>query len=224
MKIYAAGGQTTFSLALGWLGEVIKEFFLHYEAMTRDFTIELGNPNGISYLDDHPERGWKVSCVDTGLDTLTGTRVREVVRHLDAETVMVTYGDSVGDVDVAALLDFHRSHGRLATMTAVRPPGRFGELDIGPDQEILAFEEKPQTSTGAINGGFMVFERAAIERYVPADRDVMLEREPLNRLAADGELRAFEHAGFWQPMDTPREHELLTSLWESGKAPWKVWS
>jgi glucose-1-phosphate cytidylyltransferase len=223
MKIYAAAGHTNFYLALGWLGEVIKEFFLHYEAMTCDFTIELGKPVGISYLDSHPERGWRVSCVDTGLDSLTGTRVREVARHLDTDTFMVTYGDSVGDVDVAALLAFHRSHGRLATMTAVRPPGRFGELDLGPEREVLSFEEKPQTSSGAINGGFMVFERAAIERYVPADDDVMLEREPLNRLAADGELMAYEHHGFWQPMDTPREHELLTALWESGKAPWKLW-
>lgn len=224
MKIYATFGQTEFVLALGWLGEAIKEFFLHYEAMTCDFQIELGKPNGISFLGSHPEQGWRVSCVDTGLDALTGTRVRQVARHIDAETVMVTYGDSVGDIDVGALLDFHRSHGRLATMTAVRPPGRFGELELGPDGAVLAFEEKPQTSSGAINGGFMVFERAAIERYVPADADVMLEREPLNRLASDGELIAFEHDGFWQPMDTPREYDLLTSLWESGKAPWKVWS
>jgi glucose-1-phosphate cytidylyltransferase len=223
MKIYAASGNTDFFLALGWLGEAIKEFFLHYEAMTCDFQIELGTPNGISYLDSHPERGWRVSCVDTGLDALTGTRVREVARHVDAGTVMVTYGDCVGDVDIAGLLEFHRSHGRLATMTAVRPPGRFGELDIGADREVLSFEEKPQTSSGAINGGFMVFEREAIERYVPADADVMLEREPLNRLAQDGELRAYEHSGFWQPMDTPREHDLLTALWDSGKAPWKVW-
>jgi glucose-1-phosphate cytidylyltransferase len=224
MKLYAAYGHSDFVLALGWQAEVIKEFFLHYEAMTRDFTVELGQSGAITYLGEQPDEGWRVSCVDTGLESLTGTRVRLAARHIVDGPVMVTYGDGLGDVDIAALLDFHRSHGRLATITAVRPPGRFGELQIDDEERVQAFEEKPQVSGGTISGGFLVLEREAIDRYIPADADVMLEREPLARLAADGELFAFRHDGFWQPMDTPREHELLVGLWESGKAPWKVWS
>jgi glucose-1-phosphate cytidylyltransferase len=137
---------------------------------------------------------------------------------------MVTYGDGVGNIDVRALLAFHRSHGRLATVTAVRPPGRFGELRIEDGGLVTEFEEKPQTSTGAISGGFMVLEREAIDRYIPADTDVMLEREPLSALAADRQLAAFEHDGFWQPMDTMRDKGQLEELWQSGRAPWKVWS
>jgi glucose-1-phosphate cytidylyltransferase len=223
MKLYAAHGHTDFVLALGYLADVVKEFFLHYEALTRDFTIELGKPGAISYLHDHPETGWRITCVDTGLDALTGTRVRRAARHLGEGPVMVTYGDGVGDVDVDALLRFHRDSGRLATVTAVRPPGRFGELALTPSGAVGSFDEKPQTSTGAIIGGFMVLEREAIERYIPADADVMLEREPLAKLAADGQLGAYLHDGFWQPMDTPRERGLLEDLWVSGTAPWRVW-
>lgn len=226
MKIYASYGFADFVLALGWLGDEIRKFFLHYEALTRDFTIGLGPRGGIEFLGgegDEREDNWRVTCIDTGLDALTGSRVRRASRHLPEGPVMVTYGDGVGDVDVRALLAFHRSHGRLATLTAVRPPGRFGELRILDNGVVAEFEEKPQTSTGAISGGFMVLEREAIERYIPADRDVMLEREPLSALAADRQLAAFEHDGFWQPMDTPREQELLQELWASGDAPWKTW-
>jgi glucose-1-phosphate cytidylyltransferase len=222
MKLYASQGHRDFVLALGWLGEEIRKFFLHYEALTCDFTIELGKPDSIEYLHEHPEHGWRVSCLDTGLDALTGTRVRRAARHLPDGPVMVTYGDCVGDVDVDALLAHHRAEGRLATVTAVRPPGRFGELRMDGTQ-VLEFAEKPQTSTGSINGGFLVLEREAIERYIPADDDVMLEREPLSALAADGQLSAYEHTGFWQPMDTPREQELLERLWATGDAPWKLW-
>jgi glucose-1-phosphate cytidylyltransferase len=224
MKIYASHGHTDFVLALGWLGQEIRRFFLHYEALTTDFTVTLGHPPAVEYLEPHPEAGWRVTCIDTGLDALTGTRVRRASRHLPDGPVMVTYGDSVGDVDVAALLDFHRGHGRLATVTAVRPPGRFGELRIGPGGAVTAFEEKPQTSSGAINGGFMVLEREAIDRYIPDGDDVMLEREPLTGLARDGQLVAYEHPGFWQPMDTPREQELLARLWDEGAAPWRTWA
>lgn len=223
MKVYAAHGSTDFVLALGWLGDQIRRFFLHYHALTCDFSLELGSPDSIRYLGSHDEESWKVTCVDTGRDSLTGTRVRLAARAIDGDgPIMVTYGDSVGDVDVTGLLEFHRAHGRLATVTAVRPPGRFGELHL--DGEVVrSFEEKPQTSGGAINGGFMVLEREAIERFIPVDDDVMLEREPLQGLAAAGELAAYDHRGFWQPMDTPRERELLDRLWEDGKAPWKVW-
>jgi glucose-1-phosphate cytidylyltransferase len=222
MKIYATQGHRDFVLALGHLGEEIRRFFLHYEALTRDFTIELGNQGKIEYLGHPPEDGWRVTCLDTGADALTGTRVRDASRLLEAGPVMVTYGDCVGDIDLGALLRFHRDQGRLATVTAVRPPGRFGELVLDGDA-VSDFAEKPQTSAGAINGGFMVFEREAIHRYIPDDCDVMLEREPLSRLAADGQLSAYRHPGFWQPMDTPRERDLLNELWASGNAPWRSW-
>lgn len=223
MKVFAQHDATNFVLALGWMGDEIKRFFLHYHALTCNFTMDLGRPDSIRYLGSHPERDWSVTCIDTGLDALTGTRVRRAVALTEGDgPVMVTYGDSVGDVDVRALLEFHRSHGKLATVTAVRPPGRFGELVLdGP--LVTRFEEKPQTSAGAINGGFMVFEREAVERFIPADDDVMLEREPMSALAAAGELAAFHHEGFWQPMDTPRERDLLDSMWAEGRAPWRTW-
>lgn len=220
MKTYAAHGHAEFVLALGWLGDEIRRYFLHFHALTSDFTIELGKPDQIEYLRTTDEASWRVSCIDTGLDSLTGTRVRRASRHLDDGPVMVTYGDSIGDVDITALMAFHRAHGRLATVTSVRPPGRFGELVVGSDGRVERFEEKPQTSAGSINGGFMVFEKEAIDRFVPEDEDVMLEREPMSALAAAGELVAFEHDGFWQPMDTPRERDLLEALWTSGDAPW----
>jgi glucose-1-phosphate cytidylyltransferase len=223
MKIYSAYGYTDFVLALGWLGQAIKEFVLHFEALTQDFTLEIGSPESTKFHGEHPERGWRITCLDTGVDALTGTRVRRAAAAIGGERFMVTYGDGVADVDVSKVVEFHKAHGKLATITAVRPPGRFGELQIS-NGAVSAFEEKPQTSGGAIGGGFMVFERAAIERYIPADDDVMLEREPLSSMARDGELMAFEHSGFFQPMDTPREQSLLTDLWETGKAPWKMWT
>jgi glucose-1-phosphate cytidylyltransferase len=223
MKLYASHGHTEFTLALGWLGAEIRRFFLHYEAMTRDFTVERGSPGRIDYLEDHPEAGWRVTCRDTGLDALTGTRVRLAAAGLPAGPLMVSYGDCVGDVDVTALLAHHRASGRLATVTAVQPPSRFGELLIDSSGAVREFTEKPQTSTGAINGGFMVFEREAIDRYFPADGDFMLEREPLSSLASDGQLTAYVHRGFWQPMDTMHDKNLLEELWAAGTPPWKVW-
>jgi glucose-1-phosphate cytidylyltransferase len=224
MKVYATCGHSDFVLALGWLGEEIRRFFLHYHALTSDFTLELGKPDAIDYLNGHSEERWRVTCIDTGLDALTGTRVRRATRHLDNGPVMVTYGDSVGAVDIEGLLAHHRAHGRLATVTAVRPPGRFGELVVKDDGTIVEFAEKPQTTTGSINGGFMVFEKDAIDRYIPSDADVMLEREPMRALADDGQLVAYDHNGFWQPMDTPRERQLLEDLWVAGEAPWKTWA
>lgn len=223
MKSYEAHGFQEFVLALGYLGDVIRTFFLHYEALTRDFTVNVGRPNEIEYLQDQSELGWRVTCVETGAETLTGSRVRQAAAHLPEGPIMVTYGDGVGDINLAALLDFHRAHGGLATITAVHPPGRFGELVITDDCRVEIFDEKPQTSSGAINGGFMVLEREAIHRYVPAGQNLMLEREPLNALARDGQLFAYKHDGFWQPMDTVRERDLLEGLWDSGKAPWKSW-
>ena len=222
MKIYATHGVTDFALALGWLGAEIRRWVLHQHALACDFTVELGRPDAVEYHGLHPEAGWRVSCIDTGLHSLTGTRVRRAVQRLGDGPVLVTYGDGLGDVDVTALLDFHRAHGRLATVTAVRPPGRFGELVLDGDV-VTAFAEKPPRTAGLINGGFMVFEREALLRYVPADADVMLEREPMAALAEDGQLMAWEHSGFWQAMDTSGELALLEERWERGDAPWKVW-
>lgn len=223
MKSYATHGYHDFVLALGWLGDQIRRFFLDYHELTCDFTFELGKPNSLEFLDGHDEGHWRITCVDTGRDALTGTRVRRATSHLSDTTVMVTYGDGVGDIDLGDLMAFHRSHGKLATITAVHPPGRFGELILDGDR-VHEFAEKPQTSGGSINGGFMVFEPEAIERFIPPGADVMLEREPLNDLASAGQLMAYRHEGFWQPMDTPRERMLLNDLWESGEAPWKCWA
>jgi glucose-1-phosphate cytidylyltransferase len=224
MKTYAAFGHMDFVLALGWLGDEIRRYFLQFEALTRDFTIGFGTRSGIEYLHSQPDDGWRVTCIETGAESQTGTRVRLAAAHLGPGPLMVTYGDCVGSVDLNALLAFHRQKGKLATITAVQPPSRFGELLVDGDGLAHQFIEKPQTSEGAINGGFMVFEREAIDRYFPSNSDCMLEREPLNRLAADGELAAYEHHGFWQCVDTPRERELLDHLWRSSEAPWKVWS
>jgi len=222
MKTYASHGVTDFTLALGWLGHEIRRWVLYHHTLTSDFTVEFGRPGAIDYHGPHPEAGWRVSCVDTGVDSLTGTRTRQAALRLDDGPILVSYGDCVSDVDVTALLAFHRGHGRLATITAVRPPGRFGELSLDGDR-VVDFSEKPATSAGSINGGYMVFEREALLRYIPADEDVTLEREPMSALANDGELMAWQHHGFWQPMDTRREHTQLEVMWDTGRAPWKVW-
>lgn len=223
MKIYAAYGHTDFVLALGWLGEEIRRYVLDFASLTRDFTVRLGDPVHIEYLKDQPEEGWHITCMDTGINALTGSRVRDAARNLTG-TVMVTYGDGVADIDINALLAHHRDSGRLATITAVQPPSRFGELVVDDKGRVREFVEKPQTSAGTINGGFMVFEAEAIRRYFPPEGDYMLEREPLSALAADGELTAYQHVNFWQPMDTARERDLLEDLWRGGRPPWKVWS
>jgi glucose-1-phosphate cytidylyltransferase len=223
MKLYAAHGHADFVLALGYLAETIKEFFLHFEARTNDFRIELGAPERVEYLNPLPEAGWRVSCVDTGLSTPTGTRVRRAADFTQGQTVMVTYGDGVGDVDISALVAFHRAHGKLATITAVRPRSRFGELTVEDDGTVTCFDEKPPRRAGTVNGGFMVLEREAIERFIPLDREVALEGEPLSRLAEARQLVAYRHDGFWQQVDTPNEQQALTDLWDTGDAPWKVW-
>ena len=223
MKLYAHHGLREFVLCLGYKGHVIKDFFLNYEAMTRDFTVCLGRREALEFHDSHPEDGWRVTLAETGLSAQTGARIHRAARHVDADSAFcATYGDGLGDIDVGRLLAFHHDHGKLGTITGVRPPGRFGELRV-KNGRALAFDEKPQVSGGLINGGFFVFERAFVERYLSDDDQVVLEREPLQRLAADGQLMVWQHDGFWQPMDTYREWRLLEDLWNSGRAPWKVW-
>jgi glucose-1-phosphate cytidylyltransferase len=219
MKNYAHAGFAEFAIALGYRGEVIKDFFLHYRQRTSNLSIALDT--GEVAVGDGAGDDWTVHLIDTGVDAQTGHRVKQLLKLGGDSRSMLTYGDAVASVDLHALLAFHRSHGRLATVTAVRPPARFGELHFDGDQ-VTEFAEKRQTSVGWINGGFFVLEPSVAE-YVPGGTDIVWEREPLERLAADGELMAYRHDGFWHPMDTLRDVRALEELWSSGSAPWKVW-
>jgi glucose-1-phosphate cytidylyltransferase len=222
MKIYSAFGLKDFVLCLGYKGNVIKNFFLDYEARVNDFTVKLGNRRSIEYHSGHDEEGWNVTLAETGESAMTGARLFRAGKYLGDETFCLTYGDGLGDIDVKELISFHRNHGRIGTVTGVRPPGRFGEL-LSDGDKVATFAEKPQVTEGMINGGFFVFERAFIDRYLRDSDDLMLEEEPLRRLAEDGELMIWRHEGFWQPMDTFREWKLLDEMWSKGGAPWKVW-
>lgn len=220
MKFYACYGHKEFVICLGYKGQVIKDFFLNYEAYTRDFTISFGDNGRLVYHSDHDESDWKVTLADTGLDALTGTRLRRIRSYIgDDSTFMLTYGDGVGDVDLEKLLAFHRSHGRILTVTGVRPPGRFGEIIANSDGVVTEFNEKPQATGGRISGGFFVCQREIFD-YLDEAENQMLEQEPMNRLVADGQLLLYPHDGFWQPMDTSREYQLLNALYDSGEAPW----
>jgi glucose-1-phosphate cytidylyltransferase len=217
MHIYAAHGHKEFLVACGYKGELIKEYFHNYFIHNSDYFLNLRDGSCEVVRTDGLD--WQIGTIDTGHATMTGGRVLRL-RNWLRETFMVTYGDGVGDVDITALLSFHRSHGRLATVTAVRPPARFGALSLDGER-VCEFSEKPQAGEGWINGGFFVFEPALLE-YLEGD-ETILERGPLERLAAEGQLMAFKHAGFWQPMDTLRDKELLDALWASGTPPWKCW-
>ncbi len=218
MSIYASHGSREFVVACGYKGEMVKEYFRNVFHHTSDFTVDL--KDGSIDVVDGARLDWRVSVVDTGLDTMTGGRLARLRDWIGEGTFMCTYGDGVGDVDITKLLAFHRRQGRLATVTAVRPPARFGGLVVDGDR-VTQFTEKPQAESGWINGGFFVFERKFFD-YLENDQTV-LERDPLERVAAEGQLAAYRHEGFWQPMDTLREKELLESLWQSGRAPWKRW-
>lgn len=222
MKLYAHHGLNEFVLCLGYKGHIIKDFFLNYETRMKDVTVRLGNQSAVKFHNDHNEDGWTVTMAETGDAAMTGARVRRVRRYLDDQTFCLTYGDGLGDVNIRDLIRFHQSHGKVGTVTGVRPPGRFGELEI-EGEKVSAFAEKPQVTEGFINGGFFVFEREFLDRYLDDREDLYLEREPLQRLAADGQLMVYPHHGFWQPMDTYREWKLLEDLWNTGQAAWKVW-
>ncbi len=219
MKIYEAAGFDEFVLALGYKGEMVKEYFMRYHAMQADLSLDLAT-GGVRYYDKEPER-WRLHLVDTGDQTQTGGRIKRLAPWLDGDTFLLTYGDGVGDIDIRKVLDFHRSHGKLATVTAVRPPARFGGLEMDGDQ-VMSFAEKPQTGEGWINGGFFVLQRQVLD-YIEGDNQSW-EGSPLERLTREGQLMAYRHEGFWQPMDTLREKHMLEQLWESGHAPWKVWA
>ena len=219
MKLYAAHGLNEFVCCLGYRGEQVKRFFLDFHALRSDVTVSLATGD-VRYATREVE-DWSVTLVDTGAEAQTGARVKRVEHHLgDADVFLCTYGDGLADVDIAALLAFHRAHGRLATVTGVHPPSRFGEL-VTEGDDVRTFAEKPAGGS-LISGGFFVFDRAVLER-LDADPACVLEREPLERLALDGELQVFRHDGFWQCADTVRDVELLRGLWDRGEAPWRVW-
>lgn len=218
MKWYASFGHKDFVLCLGYKGQTIRDFFLNYEAYTRDFTIQFGNPQ-LTYHSDHTESDWKVTLTDTGLKSMTGARVSRIRKYIGNEDFMLTYGDGVSDVDIDALIAFHKSHGKILTVTGVRPPGRFGEMVAAEDGQIVEFNEKPQATAGRISGGFFVASPNIFD-YLTDAEDLVFEQEPMRRLVADKELMMFKHDGFWQPMDTSREYTLLNSIYEKGNAPW----
>jgi glucose-1-phosphate cytidylyltransferase len=219
MQRYARWGHKDFVLCLGYKGEQIKEYFQNYHWNTRDITLALDQSQPPVFHGSAQTEDWRVTLCDTGLDSLTARRIRFVREHVGAGPFFLTYGDGVGNIDLDALLRFHSRSGAVCTLTAVHPPGRFGELSLGAGGRVDSFNEKPQTEAGAINGGFMVCEQEIFD-YLPEDQNVMLEEEPLRRLAAQGKLAAYRHEGFWQPMDTFQEFTLLNRLWDSGRAPW----
>ena len=216
MRLFAAQGHTEFVVALGYKGEVIKRYFLEYNPLQSDLTVHLND--GRVEAHRAAREPWTVHLVDTGLDTQTGGRIKRLAAQLHGESFLMTYGDGLADVRLADLIAFHRRHGKLATVTAVRPPGRFGGLEFAGDL-VSRFSEKPQVGEGWINGGFFVLEPGVLD-YIQGD-DTYFEREPLERLAQDGQLAAYRHEGFWQCMDTLRDLRLLESLWAGGQAPWR---
>jgi glucose-1-phosphate cytidylyltransferase len=220
MKTYAHFGHKDFILCLGYKGEVIKEYFLNYKAFTSDFTLKLGRHPQIDYHNDHDEEDWCVTLLETGADTMTGGRLKRAIAHIPDDTFLCTYGDGLTDSNINDSIRMHQSSGKLATLTAVHPAGRFGELGIEQGR-VTSFDEKPEAGDDYINGGFFVFDRR-IEGYLSGD-SCILEREPLEKLASERQVNAFQHEGYWQCMDTYREQQLLEKLWVSGRAPWKVW-
>ena len=219
MNIYAHYGYKDFVLALGYKAEVIKEYFLNYYSLKSDFSVDLAN--GDTHYLRKKKIDWNVTLIDTGLNTLTGGRVKRLKDYIGNETFMLTYGDGLANVNIKKLVEFHKSHGKMCTVTAVHPSARFGELRISSQQDVTVFKEKPQTDQGWINGGFLIIEPSFFD-LIESDSTV-LEEYPLEHAAEIGELKAYNHDGFWQCMDTVRDRNTLEDLWRSGQAPWKVW-
>lgn len=219
MKIYAHWGFRSFVLCLGYRGNMIKEYFLNYEAMNSDFTICLGRQSHIHYNNQHTEQGFEVTLAETGNNSQTGGRIARIRKYIDDDTFMLTYGDGVSDVDIRRLVEFHKNHGKIATVTTVRPISRFGIVELGSSDRVNRFSEKPK-SDGWMSAGFFVLNRKVFD-YL-GDDNCVFEGEPLTRLASDGQLMAYRHDGFFYAMDTYREYEYLNSVWAKGQAPWKV--
>ena len=222
MKNYAHFGFSDYVLCLGYKGNMIKEYFLNYEAMNNDFTISLGNTKKINFHDNHEESDFAVTLAHTGEHAMTGARVKRVERYIDGDDFMVTYGDGLSNVDITKLYEFHKSHNKIATVTTVRPVSRFGVLEIDKQTgKVESFSEKPQHD-GWINAGFFVFDRRVFE-YLEEDDSCVLEEKPLERLSNDGQLMAYRHDGFFYAMDSYREFLYLNKLWDTGNVPWKRW-
>lgn len=223
MKYYANYGHRDFVLCLGYKGQVIRDFFLNYETYTRDCTVTLGSAKSITFHTSHEEIDWRVTLADTGVETMTGGRICKIHQYIrDDQNFMLTYGDGVSNVDLDKLLAFHNSHGRILTVTGVRPPGRFGELMADAQGLVTEFNEKPQATGGWISGGFFVCRQELFE-YMDDRDDLVFEQEPMRALVRDRQLAVYEHDGFWQCMDTHRDWQLLNTLVETGRAPWMSW-
>ncbi len=220
MKIYSHYGFNEFIVCLGYKGYFIKEYFSHYYMHQTDVSIDLSN-NSMEFLQSKSEP-WKITLIDTGLNTMTGGRLKRIQKFIGNETFMMTYGDGVADIDISSLVEFHNGHKKLATLTSIQPTGRFGALEINSKNFVTSFIEKPKGDGLWINGGFFVLEPGIFD-YIKSDDSTIWENEPLESLAADGELNAYKHKGFWKPMDTLRDKNDLEQLWRSGSAPWKVW-
>ena len=221
MKIYAHYGHKDFILCLGYKGELIREYFYNYELMNNDFTVELGNQKHIEIHSKHKEEGWKVTLADTGEKAFKGARLKRIEKYITGNTFMATYGDGVADINLKHLLQFHQSHGKIATVTGINPASRFGELKI-EGQKVLSFCEKPKDGSGLINGGFFVFHKKIFD-YLSDEDNCDLEIGALEKVAKDGELMVYEHKGFWSCMDTLRDMDYLNRLWEEDRAQWKIW-
>ncbi len=220
IKIYSHFGYNDFVILLGYKGVKIKEYFFNYHMMNNDFTIDLRD-NSISYADKNSVEKWKITLVDTGFDTLKGGRIKRAERYYDKNVNMLTYGDGVADVNIKELVAFHHSHGKTVTLTGVRPPSRFGELMV-KNEKVLSFEEKPQVSSGLINGGFMIFNKKLLS-YLSPDKECDFEFGVLENLAKQGEVMVYEHQGFWECVDTERDLNYLNKLWNENNAYWKLW-
>jgi len=220
MKSYSYFGFNDFVICLGYKGYCIKEYFAHYFLHEADITFDFRKSNQQIVHDNHAEP-WKVTLVNTGLNTLTGGRIKRIQKYIGNESFMLTYGDGVSNVDIAKLVDYHQNHGKLATVTSVQPAGRFGALDLVKDNLVQGFQEKPQGDCGWINGGFFVLQPGIFD-YIEGDNTIF-ERAPMENLAKDQELVAYKHSGFWQPMDTMRDKDYLEDLWQKNQAPWKIW-
>lgn len=221
MKSYSYYGHKDFIICLGYKGKIIKDFFLNYEAYTRDFTITFGSSGIIEYHSKHDESDWRITLVDTGSNSMTGSRISKIRKFIEDENFLLTYGDGVSDLDINASINFHKSHNKILTVTGVRPPGRFGEIKTDNLSTVVEFNEKPQAAAGRISGGFFVANKKIFE-YLSDKESLVFENEPIRELVKAGELKMYEHDGFWQPMDTSREFQLLNSLFETGKAPWII--
>lgn len=224
MKYYASYGHNEFILCLGYKSNVIKDYFLNYEARTTDFRITLGERNSMEILNGHSEQNWKITFAETGLDSMTGTRIKKIQKYIEPnESFMLTYGDGLSNVDIDKLIAFHKGHDKALTLTGVRPAGRFGEILSDSKGEITEFKEKPEATKGRINGGFFVADYALFDHIDDSRDDVVFEQEPMNSLVNSKQLMQFDHDGFWQPMDTMREYKMLNKMISEQKAPWKIW-